>query len=449
MSWLPKIIGLYVVGFLVAFCLISAIIAASQAAQTEPEKIMFGGDLMGNIESEADLMGNIELQKGKVYLYAKKLPFTFKGYIELPKGDSYLFTLDSKPDRYPDTDGKWKTVDSPATLVSDQKIMWYVGPVSTLTQDSTYGRTTRVTGISPGTGVVWCRSDWKFKNASGEFIEGSMTTIWRVVVKEEAPPEVIVSTGSIQGKVAMKGTGEPVAGAKISLLGNREYTTDEWITDKDSVFLLDLRGQQIPEGSYRIAAHKSIEKGDLWQSNEVVLDLTQDKAHEGIDVGLVEMEFMPLSDRFLDGGILRGKVMMSGTGAPVPGAIVELIKIEGDKWIAFDSWMNDNGCGPVAPWPKDNLSAAEQNNYKYYRWLTDEQGRFVIDVVKDDIGSCMKEGLYQIQVRKPNSNTSQMFSVMDDLWPVRDYRVQITVENMEKEIDAGIIEVDSVENLTT
>jgi hypothetical protein len=448
MSWFPRIIGIYVVGFLSAFYLISAIIAASQAAQTEPEKIMFGGDLMGNIKSEDDLMGNIELQKGKVYLYAKKLPFTFKGNIELPKGDSYLFTFDSKPNRYPDTDGKWKNVDSPATLVSDQTIMWYASPVSTLTQDNRYGRTTRVTGISPGTGAVWCRSDWKFKNASGEFIEGSMTTIWRVVVKEEAPPEVIFSTGSIQGKVAMKGTGEPVDGAKISLLGNREYTTDGWITDKYGVFLLDLSEQQIPEGRYRIAAHKFVEKGDLWQSNEVVLDLTQDKAQEGIEVGLVEMEFIPLSDRFLDSGILRGKVVMIGTGTPVAGAIVELIKIEDGNMIAFDAWMNGNGCGPVAPWPRDMLSAADQSNYKSYRWLTDEQGRFEIDVARD-IPSCMKEGLYQIQVHKPSNDTSQMFSVMDDLWPVRDYREQITVEKMEKEIDAGTIELDSVENVTT
>jgi hypothetical protein len=268
------------------------------------------------------------------------------------------------------------------------------------------------------------------------------------VVKEEAPPEVTVSTGSIRGKVAIKGTIEPVAGAKISLLGTREYTTDGWITDRYGEFLLELSGQQIPEGRYRIAAHKSVEKGDLWQSNEVVLDLTQDKAQAGIDVGSVEMEFIPLSDRFLDIGILRGKVVMRGTGKPVAGAIVELIKIEGENMIAFDAWMDGNGCGPVAPWPRDKLSAAEQSNYKSYRWLTDEQGQFEIDVARD-IPSCMKEGLYQIQVRKPSTDTSEMFSVMGDLWPVRDYRVQITVETMEREIDAGTIEVDSVENSTT
>ncbi len=416
MSWPPRIIGLYVVGFLSAFCLISAIIAASQAAQTETEKKMFEDDL--------------------------------KGTIELQKGESYLFTFASNPNRYLDTDGKWKNMASPATLDPDREIVWYVAPDSTLKQDRRYGRNILVTGISSGTGEVWCRSYWEFKNASGGLTKGQMTTTWRVVVKEEAPPEVTVSTGSIRGKVAIKGTIEPVAGAKISLLGTREYTTDGWITDRYGEFLLELSGQQIPEGRYRIVAHKSVEKGDLWQSNEVVLDLTQDKAQAGIDVGLVEMEFIPLSDRFLDIGILRGKVVMRGTGKPVAGAIVELIKIEGENMIAFDAWMDANGCGPVAPWPRDKLSAAEQSNYKSYRWLTDEQGQFDIDVARD-IPSCMKEGLYQIQVRKPSTDTSELFSVMDDLWPVRDYRVQITVEKMERGIDAGTIEVDSVENTTT
>jgi hypothetical protein len=416
MSWFPRIIGLHILGFLSAFCLISAIVAASQAAQTDTERRMFEDDL--------------------------------KGSIELQKGESYLFTLASIPDRYLDTDDKWKNMASPATLNPDEEIAWFAGPDSILKQDRIYGRNILVTGISPGTGEVWCRSHWVFKNASGGLTKGQMTTTWRVVVKEEAPPEVIVSTGSIRGKVVIKGTIEPVAGAKISFLGTREHTADGWITDKYGEFLLELSGLQIPEGMYRIVAHKSVEKGDLWQSNEVVLELTQDKAQAGIDVGSVEMEFIPFSDRFLDIGILRGNVVMRGTGTPVAGAIVELIKIEGENMIAFDAWMDGNGCGPVAPWSRDKLSAAEQSNYKSYRWLTDEQGRFEIDVVRD-IPSCMKEGLYQIQVRKPSTDTSNMFSVMDDLWPVRDCRVQITVEKIERGIDAGTIEVDRVENQTT
>jgi hypothetical protein len=118
----------------------------------------------------------------------------------------------------------------------------------------------------------------------------------------------------------------------------------------------------------------------------------------------------------VDLAVVKGKVVRRSTNKPVPGAIVELNSTSG------------------------------RGSYGYQMgWQTNANGEFLIRA--EDL---IESGIYSVIVRKPSTDPAdiKLPGPDNDLWPVREYRVNITKETAAKgPIDAGTILMDTVKNI--
>ncbi len=106
--------------------------------------------------------------------------------------------------------------------------------------------------------------------------------------------------------------------------------------------------------------------------------------------------------------VITGRAVMRGTGEGVAGAMVEL--------------------------------HGERSGLKRRNWRTKSDGRFVITA-----DNMLSVDRYEVFVRKPSDNVGRVDSVMEDLWPIHRYLVDLNHDNC-LNLNVGNIQMASVEN---
>lgn len=401
--------------------------------------------------------------------------------IYLNPGDTRLFVAsdirDYKTAEEIKTEG-WKIISSKKLVLDPlwvprlEDTAWYAEPSSVLSQDRTVGRSMLLKAENPGEGLVtmylyYYLTDSQGRPVMSDSLVGSVqrkriySQMTRVIVKgKELPksPEVPVIEGTISGLAVRKDSGQPVSGASVSLSAHsQDHTSSSWTTRPDGSFRISLSdlSPALNEGQYRLIVHLSEKDWDLWPARDYVVQISKDKLEEGpYDVGTVELEAVPKTGRILDQGLIRGKVVMRGSKEPVPGAQIRLDRKKGDTVESFTSWMNYHSCRTSYEHQFLDTNGKPYTITTSSPWVTGPDGTFEIDIERD-ISSCLEEGRYLVLAYKPwmegpnvPAAKDPIDSALDTLWPVREYPITITLDKAEAGIDAGIIEVDRLRNLT-
>lgn len=252
------------------------------------------------------LGGVITLQVGNTYLQSFPGPTSSRLALDPQSGRTYTNTDTCRPS------GSAKIYMEPSSLADVRQV----------------GNAAKLTGRAKGKGELWIVGNTTCKRPDGSSYSMKTVVIYIVLVGSAAiddfrqqqggttqppatPPGDIGQAG-VSGTVRMVGTGQPVAGATITLVTPQggAISDPSWRTDSNGNFALSVgAGKNLRSGHYEVVAQKlglgsvpgqcapraGTPAGvgndcDLWSVRRHYVTITRDQPNAG--AGIIEMNFV-------------------------------------------------------------------------------------------------------------------------------------------------------------